>query len=245
MIALLSFLLFLAPNADNVAKPEDSVMRVSVDEVRTALEHNDVVLLDVRGDVPYELQHIHGAISMPLGLVAQRAAELPQDKLIVAYCTCTHDEQSVAAVLELQQAGVMRAAALRGGMTAWKAADLPLDVQPPQTGDFQAAAVPQSGRVMPPAAVKCNRSDVTSYNGRVELFRKAAKSTTIRIATEWATTETVTAVKPVYLVDGKPMKTADWKRAGIGQGGRANVWVCRTGTFEPVIDWRPDQKGRE
>ncbi|MBA2646139.1 MAG: hypothetical protein H0U81_04995 [Pyrinomonadaceae bacterium] len=47
---------------------------------------NQAVVIDVRGGVEYNLGHIEGALSMPLGLVAERAGELPRDKLIVTYC---------------------------------------------------------------------------------------------------------------------------------------------------------------
>jgi hypothetical protein len=44
------------------------------------------VILDVRGSSSYEEGHIKGAISFPEADVDDRVAELPRDKLIVAYC---------------------------------------------------------------------------------------------------------------------------------------------------------------
>jgi predicted sulfurtransferase len=69
-----------------VATPSDGVRRVTVAELRDALETNDAIIIDVRGPVEYELGHIKGALSMPLGLIAQWVSELPRDKLIVTYC---------------------------------------------------------------------------------------------------------------------------------------------------------------
>jgi 3-mercaptopyruvate sulfurtransferase SseA len=68
------------------ATPSDGVRRVSLAELREALEKGEAVIIDVRGPVEYELGHIKGARSLPLGLIAQRVAELPRDKLIVTYC---------------------------------------------------------------------------------------------------------------------------------------------------------------
>jgi rhodanese-related sulfurtransferase len=59
---------------------------VSVSELKTALEKNEAVVVDVRGEVEYDLGHIRGSRSIPLGLIASRAGELPRDKLIVTYC---------------------------------------------------------------------------------------------------------------------------------------------------------------
>ena len=68
------------------AAPSDGVRRVTVSELNEALEKGEAVAVDVRGSVDYDLGHIKGARSVPLGLVAERAKELPRDKLIVTYC---------------------------------------------------------------------------------------------------------------------------------------------------------------
>ena len=66
--------------------PSDGVRRVTVSELSEALEKGEAVAVDVRGGVEYDLGHIKGARSVPLGLVAERAKELPRDKLLVTYC---------------------------------------------------------------------------------------------------------------------------------------------------------------
>lgn len=75
-----------ASPASNAAIPNDGVRRVTVEELRRAMENGEAIVVDVRGRVEYELGHIKGAFSIPLGVVAGRANELPRDKLIVAYC---------------------------------------------------------------------------------------------------------------------------------------------------------------
>lgn len=66
--------------------PQDGVRRVTVEQLKEALAKGEAVAVDVRGSVPYEQGHIRGAVSVPLGLIAQRAGELPKGKLIVTYC---------------------------------------------------------------------------------------------------------------------------------------------------------------
>ena len=75
-----------SPSPAQVVTPSDGVRRVTIAELRDALETGDAIIVDVRGPVEYELSHIKGARSVPLGLLAQRVAELPRDKLIVTYC---------------------------------------------------------------------------------------------------------------------------------------------------------------
>jgi 3-mercaptopyruvate sulfurtransferase SseA len=66
--------------------PPDGVRRISISELQEALEKGEAVVVDVRGSVEYKLGHIKGALSVPLGLLAQQIKDLPKDKLIVTYC---------------------------------------------------------------------------------------------------------------------------------------------------------------
>lgn len=112
------------------------------------------------------------------------------------------------------------------------------------------------GRMMPPAGLKCDRNDLTSYHGRVLAYRRHKGSTFLRIRTDFDTTETVTLRHPgtddpskFYLLNGDPFTRNDWRRIEksktvLKPGLRANVWVCRgNSTIPPVVDWRPDDTG--
>ena len=86
------------------------------------LEENTraVEILDVRE--PHEftgpLGHIPGARLIPLGALAERAAELPKDKPIVAVCRA--GGRSALATVMLKKAGFPRVANLAGGMLRWR-----------------------------------------------------------------------------------------------------------------------------
>ena len=73
--------------AGEAPTPSDGVRRVTVGELGRLVEQGGAVVVDVRGSVEFEMGRIKGARSIPLGLIAGRAAELPKDKLIVTYCT--------------------------------------------------------------------------------------------------------------------------------------------------------------
>lgn len=75
-----------AQPTNSPALPTDGVRRVTIPELRDALEKGEVVVLDVRGEVEYKLGHIKGARSLPLGLIEGQSGDLPRDKLIVTYC---------------------------------------------------------------------------------------------------------------------------------------------------------------
>lgn len=65
----------------------DGVRRVTIEELRAAMEKGAVLIVDVRGDEVFKAGHIKGAISIPGDQIASRTKGLPRDKLIVAYCS--------------------------------------------------------------------------------------------------------------------------------------------------------------
>lgn len=229
-----------------------TTQHLSVEEARALQQKGEAVLIDVRGSVPFELGHIEGAVWMPLGLVNQRAGELPQDKLIVAYCTCKSEDTSLEAAAALSKLGFERVAVLTGGYPAWVKAGYPTAVA--EEVELPAAASSGRGaRLAPPAAVACDRNKLTVYSGKITKYSRRKGRTTITIATDWDTTETVTLrhkgddPSRDYVVLGTPFTPSDWnrvesKKGVLHPGLRANAWVCSGG--RTVIDWQPAARGR-
>jgi len=91
-------------------------------------EHaQDVQVLDVReaDEFTGPLGHIAGAILIPLGELAARAAELSRDRPIVAVCRA--GSRSAQALTILQQNGFTNVANLKGGMLRWRAEAHPVE----------------------------------------------------------------------------------------------------------------------
>lgn len=74
-------------NVPNASTPPDNVRRVTITELRDAMDQGKAIVIDVRGDTSYNQEHIKGALDIPEGQLVARAAELPKDKLIVLYCS--------------------------------------------------------------------------------------------------------------------------------------------------------------
>jgi rhodanese-related sulfurtransferase len=219
------------------------------------MDKGEAVAIDVRGSVPFELGHIKDAVWLPLGLMAQRFGELPQDKLIVAYCTCKAEETSLEAAMMLaQNHGFERVAVLHGGYPAWKEAGLPTAAIQTETVPFEesapgGASVSRGGRLAPPAVVTCDRNDLTSYTGKVKSYKRQRGKTVLVIDTTADTTERVTLVHKdtddpsrFYLIENTPFTSRDWSRIERKKGElhpnmSAIAWVCGNGTA--IVDWRP------
>jgi rhodanese-related sulfurtransferase len=214
------------------------VPRLTAAELDPLLQKGEAIAVDVRGSVPYELGHIPGAVWLPLGLLQQRAGELPQDKLLVMYCTCKAEETSLEAAMMLTRLGFERVAALHGGYPAWTGAGLATESN---------RNVPE-GRLARPAAVSC-KGDLTSYAGKVKRYQRSRGKTVLVIATASGTTETITLrhrgsddPSRFFLVAGTPFMPADWNRVEKRKGELVDglgvvAWVCTGG--ETIIDWRP------
>jgi len=86
-----------------------------------------VQILDVREPDEFSgpLGHIHGAVLIPLGELAERAGELDRDRPVVAVCRA--GGRSAQATVLLQQAGFKNIANLTGGMLRWRAEGHPVE----------------------------------------------------------------------------------------------------------------------
>jgi len=81
-------------------------------------------LLDVRTREEWNEQHIEGAVLIPVEELPSRISEVPtnQDVLII----CRSGNRSAEARNILRSAGLSRTTSIRGGITAWMNAGLPV-----------------------------------------------------------------------------------------------------------------------
>ncbi|HLG11865.1 MAG TPA: metalloregulator ArsR/SmtB family transcription factor [Dehalococcoidia bacterium] len=89
-------------------------------ELEKLMASGDVVLIDVRPKLEFEHGHLAGALAIPVEELAQRLADLPRDKRIVAYCRGTYCLFADEAVALLKQDG-FDAVRLEGGWPEWLA----------------------------------------------------------------------------------------------------------------------------
>jgi len=80
-------------------------------------------LLDVRQPIEYREGHISGAELISLDELPGKISRLPKDRELI--CICQSGSRSSAAARQLNAAGYTTLN-LRGGMTAWRRAGLPV-----------------------------------------------------------------------------------------------------------------------
>lgn len=103
----------------------DELEPVPREELLRRVRAGRAVVIDVRPREEYLAGHISGALSIPLGELDKRLAELPPRKEIVAYCRGPYCVMAYEAVARLRARG-RRARRLTDGFPEWRASGLPV-----------------------------------------------------------------------------------------------------------------------
>ena len=64
----------------------ESARRITRDEAIKMVAEKKAIYVDVRPKDQYDIEHIKGAINIPLGDLPIRAKDLPKKKFIITYC---------------------------------------------------------------------------------------------------------------------------------------------------------------
>ena len=114
-----NFLPRVAPSVEEAILPYDPEENAILpNELKQMMDAGrDFVLLDVRETWEYQLVHIDGAVSIPLGELPRRFRELSPVDEIVVYCH--HGMRSLDAAYLLQQLGFKSVLSVDGGIDKW------------------------------------------------------------------------------------------------------------------------------
>jgi rhodanese-related sulfurtransferase len=111
---------------DNARRSGDVI---DVGEMESALDGAPPPLvLDVRPATEFaEVEHIEGAVNLPLAQIASGAPGLPRDLAAPIVTVCNVGNQSLTAMLVLKSLGYRNVRNLAGGMTAWMGEGMPVE----------------------------------------------------------------------------------------------------------------------
>jgi rhodanese-related sulfurtransferase len=98
---------------------------VDVDTVRTLQDNPDVFMLDVREPDEYAAGHIPGIVLIPMGEVAERLSEIPEDKTVIVTCRSGNRSGQIADLL--REMGYADVHNMEGGIVAWEEAGYPIE----------------------------------------------------------------------------------------------------------------------
>lgn len=110
--------------------PDESSYRfIHAKALKSAMARGEkITVVDVRSDFAYRMEHIKGAISLPLDRLPQDIAlnPLPRTGKIVTYCSCPRHLAQMGFDL-LKKAGYSNMFVLYEGLPGWKEAAYPLE----------------------------------------------------------------------------------------------------------------------
>lgn len=104
-----------------------TVKAVSSAEATRLINQEQAIILDVREAGEFQQGHILDARNLPLTRFNERLGELDRHKDQPLLLVCAHGAQSHSAGGRLKKAGFTRLYTLRGGLTQWRADNLPLN----------------------------------------------------------------------------------------------------------------------
>jgi rhodanese-related sulfurtransferase len=100
--------------------------RASALQVTQLLNRGKAALVDVRGSDEFAAGHLRDAKNIPLADLASRISELDKSKSRTVVVICESGARSDKAARQLAAAGFEDVFSLEGGLTAWRAAGLPV-----------------------------------------------------------------------------------------------------------------------
>jgi hydroxyacylglutathione hydrolase len=86
----------------------------------------DPPLLDVRSPREWPARHIDASVNVPLNHLQERIAEIPRHRRIAVHCAGGYRSSMAASILH--QYGITDLIEVAGGLAAWDAVSLTLDL---------------------------------------------------------------------------------------------------------------------
>ena len=118
---ILSMMLALSSVA--LAKGEQAIRnvpRITIDELKSLMAKNAVLVIDVRDHDSFAKGRIPGSVNVDYTRVYQEAGRFKgETRTIVTYCACAREMTSAPAALDLSEKGIPGAKALVGGWDEW------------------------------------------------------------------------------------------------------------------------------
>ncbi|NOY55934.1 MAG: pyridoxal-phosphate dependent enzyme [Actinobacteria bacterium] len=95
-------------------------LTIDVESAHELWRNHKPFVMDVRNDLHFSLEHIPGAVNMPLKNLNERVSDLPEDLEAPVLSVCEKGNASLLGLLFLTTLGYRNVRNLAGGMIAWR-----------------------------------------------------------------------------------------------------------------------------
>jgi rhodanese-related sulfurtransferase len=103
---------------------------ITSDALKELIEKKDdtILVVDTQPKAAYKIGHIKGAINFPWAPEIKSPADLPRDKILVLYCDCVNEEDSIDMTKQLlRNWEYVYVRVLKGGWSQWQKLGYPIE----------------------------------------------------------------------------------------------------------------------
>jgi rhodanese-related sulfurtransferase len=109
--------------AGDIPLVKQEELKKMIDEGR-----GDFVVVDNQPKASYDMGHIPGAVNLPWAAPIKKSGNLPQNKSLILYCGCEHEEDATDVANQLiQEFGYRDVKVLEGGWFKWVKLGYPVE----------------------------------------------------------------------------------------------------------------------
>jgi rhodanese-related sulfurtransferase len=127
--AMFALLALVALGSVTAVRAQD-FPQIKPEALKEIIEKGDrsVVIVDAQPKEAYDLGHIKGAVNLPWAADLRSKGDLPKDKMLVIYCDCGHEEDSIDVANQLKEKwGYTNIMLLEGGWSNWQKLGYPIE----------------------------------------------------------------------------------------------------------------------
>jgi len=128
-IGILVVLVLIAFSSSICASAQD-IPKVKPEELKKLIEDGDksILIVDTQPKGAYDLGHVKGAINFPWAPNLKSNGNLPNDRTLILYCDCAHEEDSTDVATQLMEKwGYTNTKLLEGGWSNWMKLGYPME----------------------------------------------------------------------------------------------------------------------
>jgi rhodanese-related sulfurtransferase len=106
------------------------IPQIAAAEVKKMIEAKgtDFLVVDVQPKEVYDAGHVKGAVNFPWETELKDSGNLPKDRMLILYCDCAHEEDSIDTATQLMEKfGYKNVKLLEGGWSKWQQLGYPVD----------------------------------------------------------------------------------------------------------------------
>ncbi|WP_247233341.1 rhodanese-like domain-containing protein [Telluribacter sp. SYSU D00476] len=111
---------------EKAGKEVDTIDSISAEQLAEQIKEGNLTVVDVRKPTEYEVEHVEGALNLPLDSISEQMAEYPKDKTL--YLHCAGGYRSMVAASILKSRGFDKVLDIQGGFGALAKTDIPRTV---------------------------------------------------------------------------------------------------------------------